>query len=180
MSPLNVPVSTTIEAPDRRKQLFTIRCLTMGGAGMKRPRRCHFQYTRHSVKGRIHGTIEKLRQRETKPGRRPLLGITLQPYLNPVTPRPSDHIASRLKLSPRDTVGIGDAENDQTFLAVCACAVGVDNALDSVKARVDWVTRGAHGAGVVELIEGFEMGARGRCAINRASVDRTPATVRPR
>ena len=62
MSPRNVPVSTTVDAPDRRKCALTIRCLTIGGAGMRRPRRCHFQYTRHSVNGRIHGSIVNLRQ----------------------------------------------------------------------------------------------------------------------
>jgi HAD superfamily hydrolase (TIGR01484 family) len=59
----------------------------------------------------------------------------------------------QLKLSVRNAVGIGDAENDQTFLAMCECAVAVNNALDSVKSRVDWVTHGDHGAGVVELID---------------------------
>ena len=41
-----------------------------------------------------------------------------------------------LGLSVRNTVGIGDAENDQAFLAACECGVAVANALDSVKARV--------------------------------------------
>jgi len=36
-------------------------------------------------------------------------------------------------------VGIGDAENDQAFLSACGCAVAVDNALASVKAKVDLV-----------------------------------------
>jgi HAD superfamily hydrolase (TIGR01484 family) len=58
-----------------------------------------------------------------------------------------------LKLSVHNTVGIGDAENDQTFLTTCECAVAVSNALDSVKSRADWVTRGDHGSGVVELID---------------------------
>src|SRR5439155_7425812 len=31
--------------------------------------------------------------------------------------------------------------------------VAVSNALDSVKSRADWVTRGDHGSGVVELID---------------------------
>jgi hydroxymethylpyrimidine pyrophosphatase-like HAD family hydrolase len=51
------------------------------------------------------------------------------------------------------TVGIGDAENDLAFLRRCGVAVAVDNALPSVKAMVDWVTAGARGAGVSELIE---------------------------
>jgi hypothetical protein len=43
----------------------------------------------------------------------------------------------QLKLSVHNTVGIGDAENDQTFLTLCECGVAVSNALDSVKSRAD-------------------------------------------
>jgi HAD superfamily hydrolase (TIGR01484 family) len=56
-------------------------------------------------------------------------------------------------LSPHNVVGIGDAENDHAFLAMCGCSVAVANALDSVKAEADIVTRGARGEGVRELIE---------------------------
>jgi len=58
-----------------------------------------------------------------------------------------------LKLSPHNTVGVGDAENDHAFLTACECGVAVANALDSVKAHVDLVTRADHGAGVSELID---------------------------
>src|SRR5882762_622369 len=58
-----------------------------------------------------------------------------------------------LGLSPRNVVGVGDAENDHAFLAVCECAVAVANALPMLKERADLVTAGARGAGVVELIE---------------------------
>jgi hydroxymethylpyrimidine pyrophosphatase-like HAD family hydrolase len=58
-----------------------------------------------------------------------------------------------LKLSPHNTVGVGDAENDHAFLAACECGVAVANALDSVKAHVDLVTTGERGNGVSELIE---------------------------
>jgi hypothetical protein len=58
-----------------------------------------------------------------------------------------------LKLSPHNTVGIGDAENDHAFLAACECGVAVANALDSVKSHVDLVTDADHGAGVAELID---------------------------
>lgn len=61
-----------------------------------------------------------------------------------------------LGLSPHNVVGVGDAENDQAFLAFCECAVAVENALDTVKERADWVTALDHGAGVVELIEQLE------------------------
>src|SRR5262245_58781556 len=58
-----------------------------------------------------------------------------------------------LRLSPHNTVGIGDAENDLAFLTICGCGVAVANALDSVKNRADWVTNGDLGHGVVELIQ---------------------------
>jgi len=49
-------------------------------------------------------------------------------------------------------VGIGDAENDIEFLEACGCGVAVANALPVVKSRAQLVTRGANGAGVVEVI----------------------------
>lgn len=58
-----------------------------------------------------------------------------------------------LGLSPRNAVGVGDAENDHAFLDACGCAVAVANAVPSLRARSDWVTGADHGAGVVELIE---------------------------
>src|SRR5262245_2752245 len=58
-----------------------------------------------------------------------------------------------LGLSPHNVVGIGDAENDHAFLALCECSVAVANALDMLKQRVDWVTAGGHGDGAVELIQ---------------------------
>jgi len=58
-----------------------------------------------------------------------------------------------LGLSPRNTVGAGDAENDHAFLRVCECAVAVANALPAVKETTDVVTRGERGAGVSELID---------------------------
>ncbi|HEX5104773.1 MAG TPA: HAD family hydrolase [Pirellulaceae bacterium] len=59
----------------------------------------------------------------------------------------------RLKLSPQNVVGIGDAENDHAFLDSCAVAVAVDNALPSLKQHCDLVVSKDHGAGVVELID---------------------------
>jgi HAD superfamily hydrolase (TIGR01484 family) len=58
-----------------------------------------------------------------------------------------------LGLSPHNTVGIGDAENDHAFLSICECSVAVANALGSIRKRVDLVTEGDHGAGVIELVE---------------------------
>jgi HAD superfamily hydrolase (TIGR01484 family) len=59
----------------------------------------------------------------------------------------------KLGLSRHNTVGIGDAENDEAFLKFCAASAAVDNALEAVKSRVDIVTTGARGAGVTELID---------------------------
>src|SRR3954471_723636 len=59
---------------------------------------------------------------------------------------------ARLGISPRQTVGVGDAENDEAFLRFCDVSVAVDNALDVVKKQVCLVTGGARGAGVTELI----------------------------
>lgn len=60
---------------------------------------------------------------------------------------------ARMGLAPREIAGIGDAENDRAFLEVCGFSAAVANALESVKARVDWVTPSAHGNGVIELID---------------------------
>src|SRR5215831_9978307 len=58
-----------------------------------------------------------------------------------------------LGLSAHNVVGIGDAENDHAFLALCECSVAVQNALDTLKRRVDLVTAEGHGDGSVELIQ---------------------------
>jgi HAD superfamily hydrolase (TIGR01484 family) len=63
-----------------------------------------------------------------------------------------------LALSPQSVVAIGDAENDQAFLAMCGCGVAVANALDSVKSRANRVTSGEAGAGVREVIESLISG----------------------
>jgi len=64
-------------------------------------------------------------------------------------------VLEELALSPRDVVGIGDAENDQAFLAMCGYGIAVANALDSVKEGADRVTKGRAGAGVREVIDGL-------------------------
>jgi hydroxymethylpyrimidine pyrophosphatase-like HAD family hydrolase len=58
-----------------------------------------------------------------------------------------------LGLSPHNVVGVGDAENDHAFLALCECSVAVSNALPMLKERADVVTVGARGDGVRELID---------------------------
>jgi HAD superfamily hydrolase (TIGR01484 family) len=58
-----------------------------------------------------------------------------------------------LGLEATDVVGIGDAENDQPFLATCGLSAAVANALPALKAQVDLVTEGEEGAGVAWLID---------------------------
>jgi len=60
---------------------------------------------------------------------------------------------TELGLSSHNVVGVGDAENDHAFLSVCECSAAVENALDTLKERVDWVTTRGHGDGTIELIE---------------------------
>ncbi len=62
-------------------------------------------------------------------------------------------VLDELNLSPHNIVGVGDAENDHAFLALCEFAAAVGNALPTVKERADHVTSATHGAGVVEVME---------------------------
>jgi HAD superfamily hydrolase (TIGR01484 family) len=56
-------------------------------------------------------------------------------------------------ITPADIAGVGDAENDQVFLAMCGYSAAVGNALSFLKKQVHYVTKATHGAGVEELIE---------------------------
>jgi len=58
-----------------------------------------------------------------------------------------------LELSPHNTVGIGDAENDHAFLSVCEYGAAVRNAIPMLKNAADSTTEGDDGAGVVEIID---------------------------
>lgn len=59
----------------------------------------------------------------------------------------------KLGLSRHEAVGIGDAENDHSFLQACECAVAVANAVPSLTANAAFVTSGEAGDGVRELID---------------------------
>ena len=61
--------------------------------------------------------------------------------------------AARLKIHPDAIVGVGDGENDHSFLDVCGAFVAVANAVESLKKRADLVTREDHGAGVIDVID---------------------------
>jgi hydroxymethylpyrimidine pyrophosphatase-like HAD family hydrolase len=56
-----------------------------------------------------------------------------------------------LEISPHNVAGIGDAENDHAFLALCECAAAVADALPVLKEKADLVTRAGNGPGVIEL-----------------------------
>ena len=91
------------------------------------------------------------------------LGLDLQVILNKgsvmVLPASVDKATGlraaldELALAPERVVAIGDAENDQAFLATSGYGVAVANALDTLKATTKHVTRGEAGAGVREIID---------------------------
>ena len=91
------------------------------------------------------------------------LGLDLQVILNKgsvmVLPASIDKASGlraaldELALAPERVVAIGDAENDQAFLATCGYGVAVANALEPLKAASKHVTRGEAGAGVREIID---------------------------
>ncbi len=58
-----------------------------------------------------------------------------------------------MKLSRHNTVGVGDAENDHSFLQVCEFSAAVSNALPAVKDSVEMVLTADHGMGVELLID---------------------------
>jgi hydroxymethylpyrimidine pyrophosphatase-like HAD family hydrolase len=90
-------------------------------------------------------------------------------------------------LSVHEVVGVGNAENDHSFLGICECAVAVDNAVAAIKAQVDFCTSGADGSGVAELIEelmatdlaGRAPGGTGDLVVLAVRRDGTPATFPP-
>jgi hypothetical protein len=61
--------------------------------------------------------------------------------------------ANAMEIGLADIAGVGDAENDQVFLALCGYSAAVGNALSFLKKQVHYVTKATHGAGVEELIE---------------------------
>jgi len=64
-----------------------------------------------------------------------------------------EYALRELGLSRHEVVGVGDAENDYSFLERCECAVAVANAAPSIKAIAAFVTKAENGNGVVELID---------------------------
>ena len=91
------------------------------------------------------------------------LGLELQVIFNkgsvmvlPTGVNKATGLAALLKeagLSADQVIGVGDAENDHAFLECCGLGVAVANALPMLKERADFVTNGARGDGVAELID---------------------------
>jgi hydroxymethylpyrimidine pyrophosphatase-like HAD family hydrolase/energy-coupling factor transporter ATP-binding protein EcfA2 len=64
-----------------------------------------------------------------------------------------NHALRELGLSPHEAIGIGDAQNDHSFLERCECAVAVANAVPAIRELAAFTTKGEAGQGVVEVID---------------------------
>lgn len=60
---------------------------------------------------------------------------------------------AELGMSPKNAVGVGDAQNDESMLAFCGTSAAVANALPAVKKMADIRLHGERGGGVAELID---------------------------
>jgi hydroxymethylpyrimidine pyrophosphatase-like HAD family hydrolase len=93
----------------------------------------------------------------------------------------------KLGLSAHEVVGVGDSENDHSFLERSECAATVANAVPSIRDLAAIITKGTNGTGLAELID--ELIAtdlsrmHGRLPQNLVSIglraDGTPVTVAP-
>src|SRR4030095_2275680 len=61
----------------------------------------------------------------------------------------------RLRLSPRNVVAVGDAENDHSMLSFAEYAAAVGNAVPMLKEAADLVLANDNGEGVSELVDGL-------------------------
>lgn len=92
-----------------------------------------------------------------------------------------------LDLSIHEAVGVGNGQNDHSFLDLCECAVAVANAVDAVKAKADFTTPAATDAGVIQLIDELiatdlstrMTGGVGDVVVLASRRDGVPATFRP-
>jgi HAD superfamily hydrolase (TIGR01484 family) len=64
-----------------------------------------------------------------------------------------DYALRKLGLSFHEAVGIGDAQNDYSFLERCECPVAVANAVPAIRRLAALVTQREAGGGVAELID---------------------------
>ena len=60
-----------------------------------------------------------------------------------------------LRISPEETVVIGDSDTDVSMFELCGHSAAVGNASDEVKSKADYVCKGEIGGGAVEAINYF-------------------------
>jgi hydroxymethylpyrimidine pyrophosphatase-like HAD family hydrolase/FixJ family two-component response regulator len=77
---------------------------------------------------------------------------------------------SDVGLSPHNTIGIGDAENDHTLVDACEIAVAVNNAVDSLREHADLTLELPDGQGVAELLRGPLLAGRARLYSRRRQI----------
>ena len=63
-----------------------------------------------------------------------------------------EYALRKLGLSRHEVVGVGDSENDHSFLRRSECAATLANAVPSIRKIADVVTKGENGSGLAELI----------------------------
>ncbi|MBX3747074.1 MAG: HAD-IIB family hydrolase [Verrucomicrobiae bacterium] len=90
--------------------------------------------------------------------------MVLPPGINKATGL--DYALRELGLSFHEAVGIGDAENDHSFLERCECSAAVANAVPKLLEETDIVMRNEAGRGVVELIDELVDNDLSRVSIN--------------
>ena len=98
-----------------------------------------------------------------------------------------DYALRKLGFSPHEAVGIGDAENDHSFLERCECAVAVANAVPAIRELAAFTTKSKAGQGVAELVEELIANdlsrMHGRLEKNLVTIglrpDRKPVTIPP-
>jgi hydroxymethylpyrimidine pyrophosphatase-like HAD family hydrolase len=98
-----------------------------------------------------------------------------------------EYALRKLGLSSHEAVGVGNAENDHSFLERCECAVALANAIPSIHQIAAFTTKGDAGTGVVETVDELIANDLSRMAgklpqnlvVIGAHVDGTPVTVPP-
>jgi hypothetical protein len=98
-----------------------------------------------------------------------------------------DYAPRKLGLSFHEAVGVGNSENDHSFLERCECAVAVADAVPSIRRLAALVTQDEAGLGVAELVDELIaddlVRMQGKLGQNLISVgmlgDGTPLTIPP-
>ncbi len=77
-------------------------------------------------------------------------------------------LLDEVKLSPHNTIAVGDAENDLSMFSIAEIGVAVSDAIASVRRHADLVLDEPDGAGVAELLTGpYTTGAQRWCPLRR-------------